>query len=211
MTSEPQPQSTCWTLIDAAAGGYRQAREEFTRLYFPVVRECLQARWSSLPRKNDIDDAIQEVFVDCFRPGGALERADRTKGSGFRGFLFGVIRFVALRFEERRAREFDRRTRNEPELDGIQGDEERFSAVFDREWARCLVNEAEAKFSERAHKLGEKAMRRRELLRMRFEEELPIREIAKLWAMDPDYLHHQYAKARNEYPQLLARGRSFPQ
>jgi len=29
-----------------------------------------------------IDDALQDVFVECIEPGGALERADPTNGAG---------------------------------------------------------------------------------------------------------------------------------
>jgi hypothetical protein len=38
-----------------------------------------------------------------------------------------------------------------------------------------------------------------ELLRLRFHDGLPIREIARLWQADPAKLHHEYATARQEF------------
>jgi RNA polymerase sigma-70 factor (ECF subfamily) len=37
------------------------------------------------------------------------------------------------------------------------------------------------------------------LLRLRFHEGLPIREIARRWGADAAELHHQYARARKEF------------
>ena len=41
------------------------------------------------------------------------------------------------------------------------------------------------------------------LLRLRFHEELPIREIAARWQEDPARLHHEYATARDEFRTAL--------
>ena len=49
------------------------------------------------------EDAVQEVFVECFRRGGALEAVGAGRVPGFRAFLYGVIRNVARRFESRPA------------------------------------------------------------------------------------------------------------
>jgi DNA-directed RNA polymerase specialized sigma24 family protein len=48
---------------------------------------------------SEIDDGVQEVFIDCLRDDGALGRSDPARP--FRPFLFGVARTVALRFEQR--------------------------------------------------------------------------------------------------------------
>ena len=50
---------------------------------------------------------------------------------------------------------------------------------------------------------GEKAERRVELMRLRFSEDMPIRDIAKLWDADAAVLHREYAKAREEFKQAL--------
>jgi hypothetical protein len=57
--------------------------------------------------------------------------------------------------------------------------------------------------SERAREQADGALRRVELLRLRFREDLPIREIARQWDEDPARLHHEYAKARREFAAAL--------
>ena len=57
--------------------------------------------------------------------------------------------------------------------------------------------------TNRAARNGPEAVRRVELLRLRFEENLPIREIAARWAADPATLHHAYALARQEFKAAL--------
>src|SRR5688572_15810602 len=92
---------TRWSMIHGAAQGLGDQQEEFARRYAPVVRAYLLARWARSQRYQDIDDAVQEVFVQCFRAGGALSRADRARPGGFRAFLHGVIRNVSPKIEAR--------------------------------------------------------------------------------------------------------------
>ena len=64
---------------------------------------------------------------------------------------------------------------------------------------------------EQAGESGPDAMRRVELLRLRFHEGLPIREIAKIWNTDAAVLHHEYAQARKEFKQILREVIAFHQ
>jgi hypothetical protein len=48
------------------------------------------------------------------------------------------------------------------------------------------------------------AVRRVELLRLRFHDGLPIREIARLWGCDADAVHREYARARQEFRAALS-------
>ena len=84
-----------WILDDTAAEPYvsKVAGE-------PVIRAYIAARWTKLGLDLDVDDACQDVFVECFRANGPIYRADRTAPSGFRAFLYGVVRNVARRIEE---------------------------------------------------------------------------------------------------------------
>src|SRR6516164_10731447 len=95
------PESTCWTVIRAAAAGSPADREELAHRYLAVVRAYLGARWRGSPLRPDLDDAVQEVFVECFRQGGAVEAAAAGRVPSFRAFLYGVVRNVARRFESR--------------------------------------------------------------------------------------------------------------
>jgi RNA polymerase sigma-70 factor (ECF subfamily) len=64
------PESTCWTVIRAAAAGSPTDRDELARRYLGVVRAYLAARWRGSALRRDVDDAVQEVFVECFRSVG---------------------------------------------------------------------------------------------------------------------------------------------
>ncbi|MBN2489659.1 MAG: sigma-70 family RNA polymerase sigma factor, partial [Planctomycetes bacterium] len=96
-------ETTCWTVIQGAARGRAEDREEFALRYAPVLRSYLQGRWGDSPLAAHLDDAVQDVFVECFKESGVLDRADRIGQGSFRRFLYGVVRNVARRFEERTA------------------------------------------------------------------------------------------------------------
>ncbi len=183
----PTSESTCWTMIRAAAAGSPTDREELARRYLGVVRAYLAARWRCSALRADVDDATQEVFVECFRQGGAVEAAGAGRVPSFRAFLYGVIRNVARRFESRPAHAGD------SPLPDIAADDASQSRVFERTWAQAIMAEAAQLQKSRAADLGDEAQRRVELLRLRFEEGLPIRAIAELWGVDAARLHHAYA------------------
>jgi DNA-directed RNA polymerase specialized sigma24 family protein len=194
---------TSWSLIEAAAAGSEAARTSFTDRYLPVVRAYLRARWSGTPLDGEVDDAVQEVFLDCFRQGGVLERAEPGRGAGFRAYLFGVATKVALHVETRRARDRERLAAGSFHPDRLPDDGDSLSRVFDQEWARAVMREAADLQSRRARERGREALRRVELLHLRFQEGLPIRDIARLWSDDPARLHHEYAQARKEFMDAL--------
>lgn len=187
---------TCWTLIRAAADGSHSAVNEFANRYEPVVRKCLQGRWVGSSGNKLVDDAVQEVFVECIRPGGVLARAESGYPGGFRAFLYGVVRNVMRRFEAR------------PDLRpltkyDVMADESSVGQVFDREFARAIMKEASVVQARMAEARGTDSVRRVELLRARFHDNMPIREIAKQWDVDPAWLHREYAKARDEFRAAL--------
>ena len=188
---------TCWTLIRGAAEGSAADRSTFARRYEDVIRSYLRTRWRGGPLAAQVDDAVQEVFVDCLRPHGALERADPERGA-FRGFLYGVVRNVALRQERARSRAaLPLDASYDPPAEDAS-----LAQAFDRAWAQALLREAGRLQQERA--LGDaRAERRVELLRLRFGEDAPIRDIAVRWGVAPDWLHHEYATARDEYRRAL--------
>ena len=195
--------TTCWTVIRDAAGGDAAARQTFAERYESIVRGYLMARWGSSPLGQEVEDAIQEVFVEAFRDGGVLERVDADAPGGFRAFLYGVVRNVAKRAEYRHSRRRDQQPVSGFFQQSVDAAEQRLSRVFDREWARKLMREAAARQRELAHKKGAEAQKRVELLRLRFREGWPIREIARLWEVDPAGLHREYARARAEFRQAL--------
>jgi RNA polymerase sigma-70 factor (ECF subfamily) len=186
-----------WSLIERATAGDPIARSDFAVRYLPIVRTYLLARWRGRPILKELDDAVQDVFVDLLREGGALGRAE-NRGFGFRGFLHGVTAYVARR-KETELRRRGRKAAGDTWMDTLPVDEPSLTALFDREWAVALMREAMSVLSERADVKGAEAMRRIELLRLRFHEGLPVREIARRWQIDADHLHHQLEQAKKEF------------
>lgn len=203
MSSADPGKETCWTLIRGAAGGNESDRDEFARRYLATVRAYLAARWQASPLLAEVDDAVQEVFVACFRDDGVLDRADPLHGGGFRAFLYGVTRNVALHTERARARKAKHLEGGNTHVELSPAQETTLSRIFDREYARSIMRMA-GEGMEKAAAVDPAGQRRVELLRLRFEDELPIREIAKLWGEDPAHLHREYARAGKEFRKALA-------
>jgi RNA polymerase sigma-70 factor (ECF subfamily) len=195
-------EKTSWTLIHSAAEGEASARETFARLYQPIVRAYLGARWRGSPLRSELDDAAQEVFVACLEEAGPLTRAEEGRPGGFRAFLFGVVRNVARRIEERWSRR-ERSAGGAVPLSAIEGRDESLSQVFDRAWALSILHRALARQADRARRKGEYAVRRVELLRLRFQEGIPIRDIARAWGTKANALHRQFLTAREEFRTAL--------
>ncbi len=201
--------TTCWMLIRGAASGSKEDRDAFARRYSPVIRAYLGARWRSSLRLADLDDAVQDVFVECFREGGVLEKVDGSRPGGFRAFLYGVVRNVALRAERRAGTLRERQGDPDFDPEAQPGGEETLSRAFDRAWTLAVLREAGRVQEERAAREGAEASRRIDLLRLRFEKDLPIREIARLWETDAARLHKEYARAREEFKAALFEVVSF--
>jgi len=195
----PPGESTFWTLIRGAANGHGGDRDAFARQYSPVVRAYLGARWRRTPLAAEIDDSVQDVFIACFQAGGALDRADASQG-GFRPFFYGVVRNIALQHETRNAR---RRDESPPSDFEVAARDAELSRIFDRQWAAEIMRQAAHRQADHAAECGPAAVRRIDLLRLRFQEGLPIRTIAERWSVDRDWLHHEYATARQEFRTAL--------
>lgn len=192
-------EDTCWTLIhDAAAGGVA-ARASFSLIYLDVVRAFLGARWRGGRFLDRLEDAVQDVFVELFRPAGALDRVDRDGRGSFKSYLFGVVRNVALRHEERVRAVRD----TAADLDALAVTDATVSAVFDREWARTILRRAAERQRQWAAADGEPGRRRLEVLALRLEDGLPIREIAARWQQPADEMHTLYRRAREEFKRAL--------
>lgn len=187
-------------MIAGARDGEAEARSRFVSTYLPAVRSYFEARWGAC--RGAVEDATQDVFLDCFREDGALVRFRASRGRTFRGFLHGITRNVAARYEESRRIESGR-VDVRAETADIAARESRLSRVFDRAWANGILAAAAARMGADAAALGEEAMRRVDILRLRFADDLPIREIARRWCIEAPRLHREYARAREEFRQAL--------
>jgi RNA polymerase sigma-70 factor (ECF subfamily) len=195
--------ATCWTLIESAAAGDRGARETFAERYLPLVRAYLEARWRTRLSPSELEDAVQDVFVECLKSEGVLEHNRDRRGRGFRAYLVGAVRYVALRIEARRARNLGGGPRPAVELELLPADEASCSRAFDRSWAAAIMREAAAHQQQRARARGPDALRRVELLRRIFQEGSRIADLAHEWGVAAAELHHEYALARREFSASL--------
>ncbi|MAE64316.1 MAG: RNA polymerase subunit sigma-24 [Phycisphaeraceae bacterium] len=202
---EPTSDATCWTLIRGAAAGRSDDRSVFGRRYAEPVRAFFAARWRFSVNRQEVEDALQEVFLECFRRGGVLDRVDADRPGGFRAFLYGVCRNVAMRTESGRKKARDRGIDDlRVDLDRVECDETSLSRAFDRGWAKTIVREAAQRHEELARAAGREHLQRLELLRMRFGDGLPVREIAaRLGKEDKDAIHRELRRARLEFRNAL--------
>jgi RNA polymerase sigma-70 factor (ECF subfamily) len=197
------PEVTCWTLISGAASGNDVDRREFASRYLPVVRAYLHARWRGRLDAHELEDVEQEVFVECLREGGVLQRAERGHGEGFRAFLFGVVRNVAQRCEARRARRLDEPGSATFHGEDLESGEPSLSRVFDHAWARAILRQALGRMESTATELGGSRSRRVELLDSRFGKGRSIHDIARAWGVEPGYLHHEFRRALRDFEDAL--------
>lgn len=191
--------ATCWTLIEGAAAGESAARALFTGRYLPVVRAYFRARWRDRLTDDEIDDAVQEVFVECLREGGVLEHAGAGPREGFRGFLFGVARNVALRQEAARGRRVDAPRSEAFQAEALPVREESLSRVFDRAWAAAILREAAEQQEKSARERGPESLRRVELLRLVFREGRSVADVARQWQVEAAALYRDLDRAREEF------------
>ena len=160
----------------------------------------MQQRWKGHRLLSDVDDTCQEVFLELLKDGGPLQRADRKYSGGFRAFLLGVIRNVARRTEQRY---LGKPLVKVEDLGEVNADETSLSRAFDRAWAVGMVREAATRQEEAAKQDGNDAVRRVQMLRLRFHEGLPVREIASRWQVDSAMLHRELSKAKREFLHVL--------
>jgi RNA polymerase sigma-70 factor (ECF subfamily) len=203
VTKPIQSHETSWTIIEGAANGSAEARERFAELYAPAVKAYLCKRWEGSPRIASVEDAVQDVFIACFKPGGVLDRVDRNRAGGFRAYFYGAARKTALHLERALDQYETHHTASDFDADRVKADEASLSEVFDRAWAQSIVHEAMFLYRERAAGLGGREMQRIEILRLRFDEGLPIREIATQLNLPPELAHKEYARARRDYRTVL--------
>ena len=201
-TAKIQPMAgddnTVWSVIRKAGKGAPNERARFAQLYEPVIRNFLGSRWRGTPLIQEMNDAVQEVFMECFREAGALSKARRTRPGGFRAFLFGVVRNVARRFEAQRTRNLASDVPPD-----FPDESDPTPLLLDREWANAILRDAGIVYREAARATGPEAFRRYELLKLRFEDEMPIREIARAWNADAERVHYDYRVARKEFVTAL--------
>ena len=96
MPSPQNPGDTCWTILRAASSGNAEARAAFSHSYAATIRGFLNGRWRGRVLATEADDATQEVFLECFKPGGVLERARTLVEEAGSDQLWAILDTLAL-------------------------------------------------------------------------------------------------------------------
>jgi RNA polymerase sigma-70 factor (ECF subfamily) len=198
------PDQTSWTLIRRAADGDAPSRQDFAERFTPLVRRQLERRWRGTPLLADLEDATQDVLVACLEDGGVLGRAAASPPPSFHGYLFGVVRNIARGFEKRRVRVRETHDGGDA-VEATASPATTLGRMHDRAAAREVLRRAAARHLELARTEGDGALRRCEILRLRFEEGLEVRAIAERWGEDPAKVHQEYRRARREFRRSLDR------
>jgi hypothetical protein len=191
--STPNSQETSWMLIHRAVEGNVDARDEFVRRYEPAARRYLGARWNGTPYIQQLEDAVQQVFLECFRDGSALPCVDGERR--FSGFLRGVVNRVAQEFETGKARLSNRQA--------VPVDEMSASRAFDRAYAKDEMRRAHELLMAHARENGERHVRRVDLLRLPVVDGTLIRNLAAQWGEEAKQVSWEYEKVRVEFKYAL--------
>ena len=189
-------------MIVAAGDGEHAARERFARTYGSVIRAYLAARWRLPPAHEAVDDGTQEVFVQCFKPNGALQGVDPAGPARFRSYLYSVVGHVADRIERTNG---VRRTAQEPSdagLDEYAHTEATLSRVFDRAWVEMVTRNAWLRMAERVDR-GDEGRDRIQILDLRFKDGLSSGEIADRLGLEAGYVYQQLRNAKRDFRAAL--------
>jgi RNA polymerase sigma factor (sigma-70 family) len=199
MDTMPEPRPTgpeagdVWALVHAAAAGDPQALDRFCRRFGNDLRHWLRLRWRGSPWRHQVDDAAQEVLLECFRPGGALARVDARRCRHFESYLRGVMSNVAARIARREARATTRwhpsglllRAGGAPDAEPRT----RLDLANVRATIDAAVGRLELEGATAGHTLAE-------LVRLHFFDGLPVRAIAARWHEPAARIHEQRRRAR---------------
>jgi RNA polymerase sigma factor (sigma-70 family) len=197
-----QNDSTSWSIVLGAAARRPADQERFARLYTPLIKAYLAARWRLPLEHEDVVDGAQEVLLQCFRQDGALDSVERGRASGFRGFLYGVTRNVAAMTE----RKWSRSREGQATHSGVferADDDSSLSHVFDRAWAEVVVREARSLLQRRSLVLGGTAVLRARALELRYQGGLPPREIAPRLGLDVKQVYRLLEDGQVEFQEAL--------
>lgn len=195
--------TTCWSVVLGAARGDPLKRQDFCHQYEQVIRAYLATRWRMRPDHDDISDAAQEVFLQCFQENGALERVDPARAGGMRAFLYGVTARTAAQIE-RRGRRWNRdHAADVGDPERIQAAEATLSRAFDKAWAQMVAREARLCLARRAASSGKAARLRFHCLEQRYFHGRWPREIAANLDLDPQRVSELLHEAKSEFRAAL--------
>jgi RNA polymerase sigma-70 factor (ECF subfamily) len=175
----------------------------FAQTYGPAIRAFLGSRWCGRRPPVEVEDAVQEVYLECLREDGVLERAGATPPKQFRTFLLGVVRNVARRLEAHHGLRVADPLPTDYQRHGGVDDASDPTRVFDRTWARNIVRQAQQNLLARLQRGSEAAQARAHLLYQRYMMDLTVAEIAARTGESTRRIHHRLEETRAEFAKEL--------
>ncbi len=158
-------------LVRACCAGSREAWNEFYRRFFGLVRTVVQRRLQSFGQ--DLDDVVQEVFIHLMR---SLDAYDET---------YPLSKFVSLVAERVATDEHRFRSREKRQGQAVSLEQEDYDTAMTL--ALCsqdqpvdeqiATSQQVIRLRASFRKLSERC---RQILRMRFEQELPYKRIGEI-------------------------------
>jgi RNA polymerase sigma-70 factor (ECF subfamily) len=162
-----------------------------------VIRAYLAARWNCSQEREDVTDGAQEIFFQCFKPGGALTRVSEDRPGGFRAYLYGVTRNVAGTLDASRAR-----SRHESLPTTLTSEDPSLSQVFDRAFAVAITREARDLFRARAMR-SESAFQRYRALELTYERGSRAEDVGCELGLPGSAVYALVSRARKEFRAIL--------
>ena len=191
---------TSWVLVGLAGTDEDLAQREFALRYEKFVRRILAKRWLGTVFRTYFDDAIQEVFVECFKPNGVIEKANAQNGNSFRTYLFQVASHVAARFERTHQRQQSIASTNDDHLDDLSSQAMSAYDLVTREEVADLVREA---LHRMTHHYNPEVRKRGQLLDRHTCQGEKIIAIADGNPDLAEQLHRDHTKAKREWKSFL--------
>ena len=153
-----QVATTRWSLIARAAkrDGSAQALAELCALWRPAILAFLRHKTDS----NQAEDLTQGFFLH-FIESGLSARADPERGR-FRSFLYSALQrwLIDQQRAQRSAKRGGGAVLLEQEGLGLNSTDPAPDALFDREWAACLLREGLRRLRDEADQNGRAALYR---------------------------------------------------
>ena len=191
-------QLSSWALVGLIGENVPDAAREFAFRYDRFVRRVLTKRWLGTIYRTHFDDAVQDVFVECFKPGGVLAKADSSRGGAFRSLLFRVTCNVAARYERNHNRDLRLISK---ELTDTHGEDSGAFLQITREEVAEVVSEALRRMSQHT------AVEVRERAQLLIQHSCDGQKIIHLAGGDTETaerLHRQHSKAKREFQTFLS-------
>jgi len=180
--------------IDSLWSGFLKGDDKsFSLIYFHQINRLMAYGYKLSPDREIVHDAIQEVFLDLYQKRGKSGKMIKD----LKGYLFSSIKHSILK-----------------KLIGIQKLEhgwadQKYEEYFQIEYEPGETGEANAEKLETKEKLnrmiGQLSPREKEIIYLKFEEELDYVQISEILEITVESCHKQFYRAMKDLRSMTDR------